>query len=275
MTSRVRDLTGVLSPAGTVPSVGVVVPTLGRRAALLDESLRSLRSAGECVVVVVAPQGFDPDADAPGLIDLLVEDPGCGAAEAINEGFRALPTEVEFIGWLGDDDRLVPGAIDTAGRVLRGSDYSAVFGGCRYIDVAGRELFVNRSGQWAVTLMRFGPQLLPQPGSLFRRADVEAVDGLDPELRWAFDLDVLLKLRVRGAGIHFIREVLSEFRWHDDSLSVGGRHGSVREAALVRQRHFSTTTRRVSRLWEPLMQKAILVAGERVTRRVSQRSSTA
>ena len=60
--------------------------------------------------------------------------------------------------------------------------------------------------------MQFGPQLLPQPGSLFDRAVFERVGGLDESLKWAFDLDLFLKLR--GCGrVEFVDAPLAEFRW--------------------------------------------------------------
>ena len=112
----------------------------------------------------------------------------------------------------------------------------ASFGQCQYIDAEGRPIWLNKSGKWVVPLMSVGPQLLPQPGSLFDRAVFEEIGGLDESLKWAFDLDLFLKFRRRGR-LEFVDAPLAEFRWHQDSLSVGSRSGSVNEASLVRRRH--------------------------------------
>jgi hypothetical protein len=96
------------------------------------------------------------------------------------------------------------------------------------------------------------------------------VGGLDESLKWAFDLDLFLKLRRQGKFL-FINEPLAEFRWHEGSLSVGSRQGSVNEASKVRQRYLPAGVRQLSVVWEPVLRKIILFAGTRVSKRVSPR----
>ena len=71
--------------AVNAPQIGIVVPTLGTRPEYLIQALRSIRSAGNCHVVVVAP---DPETIrnnfSPDLIDQIIQDPKSGLAEAIN-----------------------------------------------------------------------------------------------------------------------------------------------------------------------------------------------
>ena len=151
-------------------------------------------------------------------------------------------------------------------------DCVASFGQCQYIDADGLPIWLNRSGRWVVPLMQFGPQLLPQPGSLFDRAGFERVGGLDESLKWAFDLDLFLKLRRHGR-LEFVDAPLAEFRWHQGSLSVGSRSGSVNEASLVRRRHLPLALRQVSELWEPLLRAVILRAGVRMTQKFGEAPS--
>jgi GT2 family glycosyltransferase len=143
-----------------------------------------------------------------------------------------------------------------------------VFGQCRYIDSEGKQIWLNRSGRWASPLMLFGPQLVPQPGSLIRREEFEAIGGLDESLKWAFDLDMFLKLRRQRDGLRFLRSTLSEFRWHNESLSVGSRIGSVEEASQVRSRHLPVPMRQLSGLWEPVLRRIIYLAGTRLSKRI-------
>ncbi|MBW8870871.1 MAG: hypothetical protein JF618_01400, partial [Leifsonia sp.] len=53
-----------------------------------------------------------------------------------------------------------------------------MYGGCDYIDENGAKVWQNNSGPWAAPLLRIGPDLVPQPGSLFRRSAVEEVGEL-------------------------------------------------------------------------------------------------
>jgi GT2 family glycosyltransferase len=114
--------------------------------------------------------------------------------------------------------------------------------------------------------MRFGPQLIPQPGSLFRRDAYEKIGGLNSEFKWAFDLELLIRLSEVGR-FKFLNHTLASFRWHEDSLSVGGRDGSVREASLIRKRFLPRLLKSVSELWELPMRSAIKYAGTKVSSR--------
>ena len=144
-----------------------------------------------------------------------------------------------------------------------------VFGSCDYIDHLGRKIFTMKSGSWAVPLMRFGPDLIPQPGSLFRRDAFETVGGLRADLGWAFDFDLFLAFSKIGR-FAFLPEVLSKFRWHPGSLSVNGRRDSVNEASSVRKAHLTKPLRSVSELWEWPVRQATYVAGIRVSRKLKK-----
>ena len=252
--------------------IGVVIPTLGDRPEYLQESILSIRQAGTAHISVVRPERASAiDQALEGKVDSIVDDPGRGLAHAINTGINCLPKNVKYSTWLGDDDRLVEGSLLKVSMYLDEKfDAAFVFGQCQYIDATGQKLWLNKSGKWTELLMLCGPQLIPQPGSLFRRSSFEQVGGLDESLKWAFDLDLFLKLRKVGK-FGFLNEPLAEFRWHEGSLSVGSRQGSVDEASKVRRRYLPVGVRQVSVIWEPLLRRIILFAGTRVSKRNASR----
>lgn len=248
--------------------IGIVVPTLGTRPEYLAQCLRSIRGAGSALIHIVLPVSASlPKEISCELYDQVIADPGTGLAGAIHAGLVSFPEPVRFINWLGDDDLLKPGSLDFALQALR-NDHNAVlvFGGCDYINSENQVIFTNKSGKYAVPLMRVGPQLIPQPGSLFRRDAYEQIGGLNSEFKWAFDLDLLIRLSQVGS-LKFLNHTLASFRWHDDSLSVGGRDGSVREASLIRKRFLPRWLKPISELWELPMRSAIKYAGAKVSRR--------
>ena len=253
------------------PRVGIVVPTTGSRPEYLPQALLSIREAGNAFVILVGKKGVDASKLLSAkLIDEYYDEPGEDVASAINFGIRAMPKSVEFVNWLGDDDLLNPGSIDTAlDRINQADAPALVFGGCTYIDHLGREIFTNRSGPWATRLMKFGPQLIPQPGALFRRDLFEQIGGLDTRFGWAFDFDLFLSLSKIGKLV-FLPKVLSKFRWHPGSLSVGSRRDSVTEASAVRKSHLATFPRAISELWEWPVRKLTFIAGLRVTKKIKK-----
>ena len=249
-----------------LPVIGIVVPTMGTRSEFLRQSLASIRSAGNATIHIVAPESAKlASVLDPNTYDALIADLGTGLSAAIDTGLRSFPPSVEYINWLGDDDLLTKGSLDHALSVLVDNpDTALVYGGCEYIESDGKSLWLNKSGSYAKYLMRCGPQLIPQPGSLMRRDMYERIGGLDHRYKWAFDLDLLIRLS-RVGRLQFTPRTLAKFRWHDGSLSVGGRNGSVAEASTIRAAALPRGIRPLAPLWEAPVRRMILRAGNRLT----------
>lgn len=241
--------------------VTVIIPSINSRPTLLPLAIESIREAGEAEIVLIGPS---TDAFAPEVLQSVdhfdTEVPGDPLATKIHRGLAAV--ETEFQGWLGDDDLYTPGALDRAVSYLREHpDVVAVFGGCQYIDEAGRPLVLNRSGAWAVGLLRYGPQLIPQPSVIWRTSAYRKTQGLSARYGLAFDFDLLVQLS-RIGHIGFLPEVQSCFRWHPDSLSVRKRMQSVLEASRVRRSYYPRLLRWLAWPWELLVIAATWAAGK-------------
>ncbi len=189
-------------------------------------------------------------------------------AETLNTAFRAFPPSVKYIGWLGDDDLLHPDAVKVAVKELDSNpDAVLVFGGCNYIDPHGKKIGTNKSGLWAAKTLSFGPDLIPQPGTLWRRHAFEKIGGLSSEFDLAFDYDLFLNLKSEGSLVYLPR-TLASFRWHPDSLSVKNRWKSVLEASRVRRNHYKGLMRVLWPLWEPWVIGATWLAGKALSLRL-------
>jgi GT2 family glycosyltransferase len=238
-----------------MPVVGVVVPTIGERPQYLESTLKSIREAGDSYIVLVGRKGFDANSyQKEGLVDLYLDELETPVPNKINQGFRALPENIEYITWIGDDDLLAPGSLSVAVSVLGQPEKPVlVFGHCQYIDSEGNDVLVKRSGSWAVPLLRFGPQLIPQPSAVFRRDAFEKAGGLSDKFEFAFDFDLFLKLTKHGKAV-FVDKILSSHRWHATSLTYSRRWDSVREASAVRTSNLWPLLKFLSFLWEiPIM----------------------
>ena len=246
--------------------MGVVVPTIGQRPQYLESTLRSIRLAGPSFVVLVGRAGFDgSEFTNSGLVDLYLDENETSVPNKINQGFRALPENIEYITWIGDDDLLSLGALDVAVKALESPENPVlVFGHCQYIDSEGRDVLVKRSGSWAVPLLRFGPQLIPQPSAVFRRDAFERLGGLSNKYEFAFDFDLFIKLTRVGRAL-FIDTILSSHRWHATSLTFSRRWESVKEASAVRVSNLSSVLRIVSLLWEVPILLVTYLAGKLVS----------
>ena len=90
------------------------------------------------------------------------------------------------------------------------------------IDEAGRFLFeephaMDHEAIQEVALRGYCP--LAQCSMMMRREAVLAVNGYDPELSPAEDVDLVLRLGERGKLVN-LPQVLQKYRWHDQSISA-------------------------------------------------------
>jgi GT2 family glycosyltransferase len=245
----------------------IIVPTLGRRIEELQLAVDSiLRQKTQADVIIVAPAGPDIDRIVLSVKAQWIPDPGSQSA-AINAGIlQALPRH-EYVGWLNDDDLLEQGSLDrTVGALDRDRHAVLAYGACRYIDEDGRELWISRAGRWAPRILKWGPDLIPQPGMLVRRSAWDQVGGVNETMRFAFDLDLLLRIQPLGRFVD-VGEVVSAFRWHADSLTVSDRAASLRESEEARRRVLTPTARRMAWLWERPVRMATRLAAAEVNRR--------
>ena len=253
--------------------VGIVIPTIFERSEYLCEAIESNRAAGDAYILLTSPDNPEMVNKYIHLVDEhALEAPDRNLAGKINFALNQLPADCEFIGWLGDDDLITPQSIQRAVSALReNSEIALVYGSCDYIDAAGQKIGRNPSGNWAKKLMLFGPFLIPQPGSVWRRSAFEAIGGIDERFHLAFDHDLFLRL-AKHSGAKFIGVTQAAFRWHEGSLSVGKRWTSVLEASRVRRKQYKPIIRPMMFLWEPLVIFTTKFAGDFVTLRVSRRS---
>lgn len=243
-------------------AIGVVIPTTFNRPGYLVDSIESVRAAGDAFILLCGPNNHRKR-----LYESLVDDfsPELHQAKLgaiINHALKQLPENCEYITWLGDDDLLTPGSLERSMKILEeNGDVVLVYGSCDYIDQDGKKIGQNPSGPWAEGLMRFGPFLVPQPGSLWRRDAFEAIGGISKGFSLAFDHDLFLRLRTRGRFQH-IKTTQAAFRWHTGSLSVGKRWISVMEASKARRKHYLLALAPIWLIWEPLVMLATKFAGD-------------
>lgn len=250
-------------------SVLAVVPTLGERTDTLAYALRSLRDQDgpACRVVVVAPQdASEARRIAEDLGAEIVDDPCRGLSAAMNAALAARQGE-DYLAWIGDDDVMRPDGLRTLADMLDRDEGAVVaYGACEYMNGDDRVFAVSRAGILATRVLRWGPDLIPQPASLTRLDAMEAVGPYDESLRFVMDLDMFLRVRPMGRFLSTHRTVAS-YRWHPDALTVANRELSIREAEMVKRRHLPAWARPVAPLWEVPVRAAISVVSGRLSTR--------
>jgi len=260
------------SPPADGPRVLVVIPTLGQRLDTLERAVASVRSqAGAQVdLVVVAKTASEQlSRTAASYGARLIEHPGHISA-AVNAGIAQAGAEHRYLAWLGDDDMLRPEALATAAGLLDRDPKAVVaYGACDYINFAGKQLFSRRPPPLAPVLLQMVPGQIKQEACLFRLAAVQSVGGLDESLRYAMDLDLLLRLRRLGRFVRTDRP-LAAFCWHPNSITIANRRSSLAEAQGIQSRLSGGVVRLTRPLWMLPVRLLTLVMNWHVNRRFAR-----
>lgn len=215
-------------------TLGIIVPTLGDRPETLRKTLESVNALGEHFPTqkyILSPSfariSYEADWEN-------ISDSGKGLVTELSNALLRLARTHDLITWIGDDDILYPDALAlAANKLLREEKAVAVFANCDYIDIGGQKIGKNRFGLLAAKLLPFGPNLLPQPGSIIRSSSFIQIGGLSKDFKLAFDYKMFLELKKIGPII-YENKTTAAFRWHAESLSVTNRRLSSVESERAR-----------------------------------------
>lgn len=270
MTTKSTSKKKVIQGARTL----MIVPTLGVRLDLLKLTLESFSKEhqGEFtpdVIVVLPLKNKEGVALAKKYGAEVADDPRT-LSGAINVGIQHAKPHHEFITWMGDDDLLRPNSLATSVVALDKHPKAVLaYGYCDYIEDDGKIVFTNRAGKLAEWIMRWGPNLVPLPGMLYRRSALEKAGDFDVTLKYAMDLDMLLRLQKLGSFVN-TKKTLAAFRWHSSSTTVANRVASMNEAEQIKRRYLHKSLRIFAPLWEKPVRHATMLASKRVSKKAKQ-----
>ncbi len=220
-----------------LPLVSICIPTFNRAGWLKEAIASCLRQSYTDIEVVVSDNASEDATEsvAAGFADSRVRYlrqqspiPPVANWNASWQGAKG-----DFLTFLCDDDFLEPDfVLSLTDLVRRKPDASLYRSGMRAVDPQGQTLWeftdipVSETPQdFLEQRVRFGrPQFLP--GFLFRRADIEAIDGvleIDlPGMLYADDY-LWFRLAFRGAQVAAVNEPLWCYRQHQQQY--GGKTG--------------------------------------------------
>jgi glycosyltransferase involved in cell wall biosynthesis len=161
-----------------------------------------------------------------------------GYAHAIQKGFRK--ARGELLCWINAGDLLLSGALNQAGLIFRDAEVDLIFGDDFYIDEAGKIISYSRGyvGGDLAAAMLYGGWTPLQDACFWTRELYERIGGIDPQLGYAADYDLFLRMALHGKAA-YAPFAFSAFRRHPGQKSISGAAEYEQERRAVRQRELS------------------------------------
>jgi glycosyltransferase involved in cell wall biosynthesis len=185
-----------------------------------DGSVEILRSYGDRVRWVSAPDG--------------------GQSAAIASAWR--DSNADLLAWLNSDDVYLPGAISAAvDHLLAHPDASMVYGRGHLIDEQGVTIGRYPTVPFDAELLR-NECFVCQPATLIRSEVFRLIDYPDPDLRYAMDYDLWIRLAERFA-VSLLDHPLAGSRVHADTKTLRDREQVFDEIVQVAERRFGSVSR--------------------------------
>jgi GT2 family glycosyltransferase len=171
---------------------------------------------------------------APGYKVKIIREADRGQSDGINKGMRSARGGI--VSWLNSDDFLAPGALFAVAKAFAENPNA--------VAVCGVGAKVDREGRLRrhVPFREFKQRRLNtaleyvQPATFYRRSAWDRVGGLDIDLHYAMDWDLLLKLS-RVGRIVAIPDVLASYRDYAETKTASGGWKRMAEIAGIGRRH--------------------------------------
>jgi len=158
-----------------------------------------------------------------------------GQSDAVNRGF--LQSRGSIFAFLCADDAYLPGAIRTAVRHLQARpEYGGVYGEGYLVDAQGAILGLYPAREFDSEALS-SQCIICQPAAFLRREVFAGAGMLDPELHYALDWDLWIRVAKRRRLLK-VDECLAISRMHRGNKTLRHRRGVYREQLEVLRRHY-------------------------------------
>ena len=209
----------------------IVTPTLGKRIPSLRKTILSVINQSFKVDYVIA----HPPHPSIDLLDLKNEFPQIifesiegNLANAVNHVL--FKSKHLYANWIGDDDILLPNSIELIRNRLEYDQKSVLsFGGCLYINHNSDKLSSYNPSKYSYYLLGIIPGAIKLEGGLFRLSAFKKIGGLNPDLKFTPDVELVLKLRTQGTFVK-VSSLVSGFGIHADSDTTSKKWQQLSEA---------------------------------------------
>jgi glycosyltransferase involved in cell wall biosynthesis len=205
------------------PKMTIVTPSFNQ-GEYLEETIRSVLLQNYPNLEYIVIDGGSADSSQAIIqqyipwLSYWVSEPDNGQAHAINKGLQKAGGEL--FNWLNSDDYLMPGALAEIALVFANKYTDAVAAAC--VDFSpDEETLVTNANLSLEKLIVWRPgTMYHQPAFWLRRQGVLACGGIDDNLHYVFDWEMVLRYLAQFPRVHYLPAIVARFRLHADSKTI-------------------------------------------------------
>ncbi|MBP2667974.1 MAG: putative glycosyltransferase [Deltaproteobacteria bacterium] len=234
----------------SVPLVSVITPSYNQ-GRFIERTIRSVLNQGWPNLEYIVVDGASADG-TPEIVrryerylSWWVSEPDRGQTDAIIKGLARATGD--YVTWVCSDDVLFPGSLEKMVTTLEAHpEGGIVYGGVAFIDEEDRILKVHSYPDMDLAKLLYERHsTVAQPSSLIRRRTLEAAGGLDRSLSYCMDYDLWIRLLRQAGCVNLGGTVLSGYRLHTRSKTVGSYRNMALEKIAVNRRYTGDRFNRV------------------------------
>ncbi len=222
------------------PLVSIVTPSYNQ-AEFLAETINSVLNQTYPRIEYIIVDGGSTDGSVEIInkfqdrIAWWVSEKDQGQTDAINKGFHHATGEI--FAWLNSDDRYHSKAISEAVQYFNNNpDVGLVYGDLNIINHNGNIVGRFNARETNYQKLRRGFVHIPQPAAFWRADLWKEVGPLDPEMFFAMDYDLWIRLAKISTIRYYRGHVWADFRIHDQSKTITADEQCWSEMLQIHQR---------------------------------------
>jgi glycosyltransferase involved in cell wall biosynthesis len=227
---------------GARPRISIITPSFNQ-GRFLERTIRSVLNQGWQNLEHIVIDGASTDGSPEVIrrydrhLAYWVSEPDRGQTDAVIKGLERATGK--YVTWVCSDDVLFPGSLEKMVAALEAHpEAGIVYGGVAFIDEEDRVLKVQSYPDMSLGKLLYEKHsTVAQPSSLIRRRTFDAAGGLDRSLSYCMDYDLWIRLLRQAGCVNLGETVLSGYRLHTRSKTVGSYRKMALEKIAVNRRY--------------------------------------
>jgi glycosyltransferase involved in cell wall biosynthesis len=211
------------------PRISIVTPSFNQ-GAFIEETICSILSQNYPNLEYIVMDGGSADNTVEiikkyaGRINFWVSEKDRGQSHAINKGIARCTGEI--FNWINSDDLLMPGALRAVGQAWKAhpgtiiSGHTELFRGNETVEVSRAR---DQSLRNFVRFWESDTFGWTQQGTFVPLADLKAIGGVQEDLIYCMDYQMMVHLLRRNPNVTYLDQMLARFRLHAESKTVGSK----------------------------------------------------